>query len=293
MLLGWCSASGLVNCAKYEKEWEQHMKAFFLGLLALSSLAFSFAALAGIEDFEGIARIPRCSASLVKFKNQSMDEKAMILTTDYCTHNQAYKKFEVNVPYKVNVSIYNKDRRFIQDFFTATRVIYATQTTTDLALLELEMSYQTILDKHGVLPLLIDDGQTPVGSKISVLSGFMGEKLDCLIDAITYKIIEGTYISRNSYRLGGCFADMGTSGSPMILQGTKTVVGITNTSNFNYTDCTDYAVCEVTEEGKISIFEFTSYGQQLNDLYTCLDDKSNFDLSHKGCKLLGGDSWVE
>ncbi len=269
------------------------MKTFLLlSLFAVSSLAYSFA-VAGVEELEGIVRIPGCSASLVKFKNQSMNEKAMILTTDYCTHNQAYKKFEANVPYKINVSIYNKEHRFIQDFFTATRIIYSTQTTTDIYLLELEMSYQAIFEKHDVLPLIIDDGQTAVGSKISVLSGFMAEKLDCVIDAIAFKIIEGTYISRNSYRLGGCFADMGTAGSPMVLQGTRTVVGITNTSNFNYTDCSDYAVCEINQKGQVSIFEYTSYGQQLIDLYSCLDENSNFDLSHKGCKLLGGDAWEE
>ncbi len=265
------------------------MKAIFLmGFLTLSSLA-----MASGGEFEGIAKIPGCSASLVKFKNQSMNEKAMILTTDYCTHNQAYRKFEANVPYSSGIKIYNKEHQFANELFMAKRIIYATQTTTDLSLLELELSYQEIIDKHGVQPFVIDEGQATIGSKVTVFSGFMSETLDCLVDAIAYKIIEGTYTSRNSYRLGGCFADMGTAGSPILLPGTRSVVGITNTSNFDFKDCSDYAVCEIGRDGKVSIHENTSYGQQLNALYSCLDEKSNFDLSHKGCKLLGGDSWEE
>ena len=79
----------------------------------------------------------------------------------------------------------------------------------------------------------------------------------------------------------------GTSGSPIIHAETYEVIGINNTGNENGGKCTLNNPCEVDEQGNITVTKGASYGQQLFQIYTCLNDQGQFDLTVEGCKLPG------
>jgi hypothetical protein len=77
----------------------------------------------------------------------------------------------------------------------------------------------------------------------------------------------------------------GTSGSPLIARGTKTVIGINNTSNESGETCTLNNPCEVDEAGNVEVRKGVRYGQQTFNVYPCLTPDFRFDLSRRGCSL--------
>ena len=264
------------------------MKIFTLLTLLLATVS-TFAA---TDSLEGTARFSGCSGSLVKFKNQSMQDKAVILTAGFCVSGND-NLFVSNSPLETTIRLFDKDKEFVDEAFKTTKIIYATQTDTDVALLELEQTYQEIFDKHGISPFVVADKNAKVGDKISVISGFIRVTLDCFVDAIIFKLVEGKSITRNSYRLGGDYADSGTGGAPMVIPGTRDVLGVTNTNSTSETTCGEGSVCEVSESGSTQVHPETSYGQQITKLNTCLDERANFNLKQAGCQMPGGDSWVK
>lgn len=264
-------------------------------ILALILTIATISVFASASELAGAAQISGCSGSLVKFKNQSMRDKAIILTAGFCV-SSSDKFFESLVPLEMNVRILNKDKEFVDEQFKTTKIIYSTQTDTDVALLELEQSYQEIFDKHGISPFVLADKGANVGEKISVISGFMRVTLDCFVDAIVFKLVEGKLVTRDSYRLGGDYADSGSGGSPMVLAGTRNVVGVTNTNSVSTTSsntCDTKSVCEIAQDGSIQVRPDTSYGQQISTLYSCLDARANFNIYQQGCKMPGGGSWTK
>ncbi len=77
----------------------------------------------------------------------------------------------------------------------------------------------------------------------------------------------------------------GTSGSPIVLKGSRIVLGVNNTINQNGQSCTMNNPCEVDESGNISARQGVGYAQQSYWFYTCLDAEKNLDLAIPGCLL--------
>lgn len=265
----------------------------FHGMIAgLVVSSFSMSANAATE-FEGIAKLSGCSGSLVIFKNQSMSDPAMIMTNDHCVYDQPYNEFMLNRPYQARIRLYNKEKQFVNKVFETTRIIYAVQTDTDLALLELADTYENIYKNYGVMPLVLEDARANLGDSTLVITGYFGQALSCKIDGYVHQLVESSWTWRDSYRYSGCNPDHGTSGSPIVLEGTRKVVGINNTGNDDGEKCTLNNPCEIDERGNITVHQGISYGQRIDLLYTCLDARSHIDLKVPGCKMLGGDSRTE
>lgn len=244
------------------------------------------------SDFEGIARLPGCSASLVKFAGQSDDDHAMVLTNDHCLDDQAYGTYTVDRPSARTVIIFNKFKQPVNRGFTSQRIIYATQTDTDFGLLELPETYAEIKKLHDVSPLELSPKQANVGDDILVITGYFGKVIECKIDGFVHHVVEDSWTWTNSYRYNRCETGHGTSGSPLVLKGTRSVVGINNTGNDHGERCTLNNPCEVDAAGQITVDQGRNYGQQTAELYTCLNGKHQFDLHTPGCKLLGGDAHI-
>lgn len=283
------------------------MKLFIILSLVLSTQAFAknkpltrpmiFTGVESLEtadaDFEGIAKLSGCSAALVKFKGQPATSKAMILTNDHCLDDQATGRYTANSSYTKSFQIFDKNKKLIPKTFVSTKMIYATQTDTDFGLLEIADTYADIETKYDVTPLEISETVTSVGSEVMVITGYFGKRIDCTIDAFIYKIVEDAWTWKNSYRYTNCQTGHGTSGSPIILKGTREVVGINNTGNDDGAKCTMNNPCEVDAAGVITVRKGAHYGQQINDLYSCLTKDFKIDVKTPGCKLLGGDSWIK
>ena len=72
------------------------------------------------------------------------------------------------------------------------------------------------------------------------------------------------------YSEPGCDTIGGTSGSPIIEEGTRVVVGVNNTSNESGQTCTMNNPCEVSKSGRKTVRKGYSYGQQTYQFYGCL-----------------------
>lgn len=240
-------------------------------------------------DFEGIVKLNNCSGSIVKFENQPMSSKAIVLTNGHCVSSGIFggmiKPGEVifNKAVSRNMKVYDQSKRLID--IKTTRIIYAAMTVTDMALYELSVSYADLAAKSVDAFELISNHPI-VGIDIDIVSGYWDRGYSCGIESFIFKMMEGGYTFADSIRYApGCDTIGGTSGSPIIQRGTRYVVGVNNTGNESGKQCTMNNPCEIDENGQVTAEKGVSYGQQTYLTYTCLRADFNIDLNLPGCKL--------
>lgn len=248
-------------------------------------------------NFEGIVGLSNCSASLVQFKNDTDNRKALVMTNGHClglgsaralgSRMPAPGEVLTNVPVNKSMNLFGPSSKPIGKL-KATKLVYGTMTDTDFALYELERTYIQIKEEFNVSPLIMSDKKPEVGEGIEIISGYWKRGYACRIDAEIYRLKEGRWTWKNSikYSAVGCETIGGTSGSPIISANTREVVGINNTGNgAGGGECELMHPCEVSEDGEIVDDNKRSYGQQTYNVYSCLDKKFNIDLSIEGCTL--------
>lgn len=241
-------------------------------------------------DFEGIVKLSNCSGSLIRFSGQPLTSKALVLTNGHCYSVGPFGgmlkpgQIVVNSPVKRSMKIFNKDMNLSP--ITTTRVVYAAMTDTDVAIYELTQTYQEIESKFKIQSFDLDTVRPSVGMDIEIVSGYWDRGYSCAIDAFIYSLKEGDWTFRDSIRYtDGCNTIGGTSGSPIIAKGTRSVIAINNTANEDGRRCTVNNPCEVSKEGTITVLKDKKYGQQTYNIYSCLTPDFNIDLSRPGCTL--------
>ena len=238
-------------------------------------------------DFEGIVKLSGCSGSLVRFSGQPMTGKALVLTNGHCLGRPfiAQGKAIINKKKRVRMKIADSDMKFHS--VKSTRILYATMTGTDMAIYELKMTYEEIYNKWNISPLNYMADHPFISTPIEVVSGYWERGYRCHIDSFIYQLREEGWIFTDSikYSSEGCHTIGGTSGSPIIEEGTRNVIGINNTGNERGRRCTMNNPCEVDEDGNVSAFEGASYGQQTFQIYTCLRPDYVIDVTMEGCLL--------
>lgn len=277
------------------------MKKIFIILLALAtSTAFAFpeapfnALTTPIEnkanqdyDFEGIVKLSGCSGSLIRFSGQPMTSKALVLTNGHCLGRPFIEQGEaiINKTKRVRMKIADKNMRFHS--VKSTRIIYATMTGTDMAIYELTQTYDDIFKKWDIRPLDYVANHPFISTPIEVVSGYWERGYRCSIDSFIFELREAGWIFTDSikYTSDGCDTKGGTSGSPIIEQGTRNVIGINNTGNERGRECTMNNPCEVDENGNVTAIEGASYGQQTYQVYSCLRPDFQIDTALDGCML--------
>src|SRR5690606_36824332 len=176
-----------------------------------------------------------------------------------------------------------KDQRTLFNI-TSTRIIYATMLDTDMALYELDESYQEILNRTGVRSLLLSSRRPMEGTQIDIISGYWERGYSCAIDKFIYQLKEGDYLFKDSIRYTeGCNTIGGTSGSPIIDSATREVIAVNNSANESGRSCTMNNPCEIDETGDLLVLRGAKYGQQTYNVYSCLTDNKEFSLSQRGC----------
>lgn len=245
----------------------------------------------GVFNFDAIAALSNCSASYVRFKGASDDNKGLILTNGHCTGGffggmPRPGQVIYNKPQRFSVRLLNRDGQSIMNL-RSEKIVYATMTNTDVALLELTQTYREIKAASGVEPLLMADQRPNAGVGIDIPSGYWKRTYSCLIDGFVHELREGGYTMKDSVRYSatGCEVIGGTSGSPIVSVSTGEVVAINNTGNESGQSCTMNNPCEVDESGNISIIHGRGYGQQTYWLYSCLNAQHVFDLAVPGCAM--------
>jgi hypothetical protein len=224
-----------------------------------------------------------CSGAVVRFKEDPA-AKALVLTNGHCVGFVDPGDFYSDRPYARSMRIYSRDGRSHR--FSTTRIVYATMTVTDIAIVELNATYAQ-LSQLGIDSYQIAGPGAAVGDDIRLVSGFFQTSEECDIDAIIYELREADWTFRGSYKYSRCPAGHGTSGSPLISRNSGQIVGINNTRNDDGERCTFNNPCEVDEEGNITIDYMVNYGQRTDLILACIDAAGAFDLQVDGCELLG------
>ena len=264
-------------------EMENSFSASSLNALRLNAAA----------DFEGIIALSNCSGSLVRFTSSRDDDKAMVLTNGHCTGGifgglMAPGIAYINKSDTRSMTVLNPKDGASLGKISATKILYATMTGTDMALFEMKPTYREILTKYKVRPLTLSELSPDVGTKIDIVSGYWKRAYACSIDKIVLAMQEDKYSFTESVRYSqpGCETIGGTSGSPIIEAGTRDVVGVNNTGNESGELCTMNNPCELDSAGKKTAIKGKSYGQQTAWVYGCLNGQNKFDFTIRGCRLV-------
>lgn len=274
-------------------------KFFIVAFLFVTSLDFTYAfpvdyisngpdeiKLSGDYDFEGIVKLSNCSGSLIRFSGQPTSSKAYVLTNGHCLGRPFLQPGEIISNWEVNRKMKVSTKNMVFHKVTAQKLVYATMTGTDMAIYELEETYDEIAALN-IRPFAIDSVRPLIGLPIEIISGYWERGYRCNIDGFAFELKEGDWTFTDSIRYSetGCEVIGGTSGSPIIEKDTRTVVAINNTGNKDGKECTLNNPCEVDSNGNITILKGRGYGQQTYDLYSCLTPDFKIDLSISGCLL--------
>jgi V8-like Glu-specific endopeptidase len=217
-----------------------------------------------------------------------MSSKAIIMTNGHCIQKPGGflnpGEVWVNRPMKRDMKIFDGNMKLHN--VQSTKILYATMTNTDVAFYELTETYNEITDKTKIRPFLLDSVRPMDGISIEIISGYWDRGYSCEIDGFVFNIREGAWTFTDSIRYtAGCDTIGGTSGSPIIARGERTVVAINNTSNKSGERCTLNNPCEVDEDGSVTVRKGVRYGQQTYNTYTCLTPDFRFELNRRGCEL--------
>jgi V8-like Glu-specific endopeptidase len=241
-------------------------------------------------DFEGIIKLSNCSGALIRFAGQPATSKAYVLTNGHCyskgTFGGMLKPNEIISNEKSNRSmkIFTKEMKLLP--ITATKVVYAAMTDTDVTLYEITQTYADIKKNYGIEAFDLDGTHPMIGMDIEIVSGYWEKGYSCAIDDFVFQLQEVNWFFKDSVRYtNGCDTIGGTSGSPIILKGTRHVVAINNTANEKGKFCEVNNPCEITSNGSKTSLQGKRYGQQTYNFYSCLTLDFKIDLSKSDCVL--------
>ncbi len=276
----------------------------FAALLVLSSSAFAVQMPEGPFDalaiknrarrnadsalFEGIVKLSNCSGGLVAFEGQPKTNKAVVMTNGHCIQKPGGYlnpgEVWVNVPKVRSIGIYDKNMRLNR--VNTTKILYATMTGSDVAYYELDLTYEQIEARFNTTALTVSDLRPADGIQINITSGYWDRNWACRVEGFVHRLLEGEWTFTDSIRYDAdCDTIGGTSGTPLVQAGTRTVVGINNTSNESGARCTLNNPCESDRDGNVVVLRNRSYGQQTYQVYGCLNDSFQIDLNRAGCEM--------
>jgi V8-like Glu-specific endopeptidase len=243
-------------------------------------------------DFTAIVALSNCSGSYVKFTTSLPTDKGMVLTNGHCFEGGFIDAGQIkqDVASSRTFRLLTSDGRGTVATLRAQRVMFATMTDTDITLYRLTQTIEQIKTQYGVEPLVISDQRPAAGAPMKVVSGYWKRIYTCNIDDFVNALKEGEWTFTDSIRYSspGCETIGGTSGSPIIHSDTREVIGINNTGNEDGERCTLNNPCEVGADGQITVREGASYGQETYQIYSCLNDSNQIDLTKEGCMLPKG-----
>lgn len=239
-------------------------------------------------DFEGIIALSNCSGSLVRFDDSRDDEAAMVLSNGHCVQSGLIAPGTVmsDIPSSRTFTVLGRDAKRLGTL-RGDRLLYATMTKTDFALYRVKETFAEIEEKFNVRPFTLSREQPALGSPIQVVSGYWKRGYSCEVEYQTPTLQEGDWFFQDSLRYSrpGCEVIGGTSGSPVIASGTRTVVAVNNSVNEGGTGCRVNNPCEIDANGKTLAKKGYGYAQQTYWIYSCRAADGSIDLTIDGCLL--------
>ncbi len=236
--------------------------------------------------YEGIVRLSNCSGSIVRFENSEDSDFAMILTNGHCVKLMGADEVYEHEPSTRKFTVLDDSANNIGTV-QASEIIYGTMKKTDMAIYKLTSTYQQIRDQFYVEAFTLSKVAPAMDAHINIISGYWKKGYSCRTEAQIFSLKEAdwTWSSSIRYSRPGCETIGGTSGSPVILEGSRTVVAVNNTGNEDDEECTMNNPCEIDEAGVVTHVKGYSYAQQIHWVYSCLNDKREIDTKVEGCAL--------
>ena len=256
------------------------------------------------RELTAVVALSNCSGAVVRLKNARPTDHALVLTNGHCIGGGGFlDPGEVVVGRAVNrrMNVLEPSALIpgppdgppapggVRVAVQASELIYATMTTTDMALYRLTITYEALERDHGVYAMTIIDRHPEAGTAILIPSGYWHALFSCSIDAFVHVLREGEWTFEDSirYTQPGCETIGGTSGSPIVAAATHEVIGVNNTANEGGPTCSINNPCEVDPSGNTMPHEDGRYGQQIYWLYDCLSPTNELDFDLPGCRLPG------
>ena len=238
-------------------------------------------------EFRGAVALPSCSGSVVHLEETPSSGPAHVLTNGHCLDELSGGGPEdVLVDYARALPIYRSFRAL--PVAGVTTVVYATMHETDIALLELDVTYDE-LSEQGIPSSPLATQPPAQGDSVDVASAFTRGLYSCSVEAVVDIVEEDIWTWTESLRLSeGCNLVPGTSGSAL-WSDDGDVVGVANTGYRGGEACTLNNPCEIEGDGTVATVR-RSYAQQVYGLTTCLTDDFQIDLDAPGCELPSGPS---
>ena len=248
----------------------------WLGLAALTQAQPSGDSLSGMASLQ-------CSGVVVRLAH-NQDAPAVLLTNGHCYDKKLKSDaFVADQAHRQSVSLLARGGRSRQ--FNIARILYATMTGTDLALMELSATYRELADA-GIDSYDISPQPAAANEAVVMVSGYLASAQNCVVEKVVPRILEAPWEWRDSYKLKGCNGDRnGTSGSPLISAATNRIVGLFNTANDDGMRCTFNNPCEADADGGIVVEKGGAYAQRVDQILTCLDAEGRFDVNVPSCRL--------
>ncbi|MCF8058988.1 MAG: serine protease [Bacteriovoracaceae bacterium] len=240
----------------------------------------------GTYDFEGIVKLSNCSGSLVRFKGQPLTSKGIVLTNGHCVSRRFIQPGAIilNKSDRRRMKVADSNKRFFS--IRAEKILYATMTGTDAALIRIQETYEE-LERKGIRSFELSDFRPNLDTEIEVISGYWERGYSCHVEEFIHELREQNWVFQDSFRYSrpGCETIGGTSGSPIIDKINREVIGVNNSGNESGRECTMNNPCEVDANGNIQVIKGASYGQQTYWFYNCLTSGYEIDPNLEGCQL--------
>ncbi len=257
--------------------------------ISAASLFFAFSAFAEgypatLDDLRGMSTTSACSGVLVNL-HRGREQPAVLLTSGRCATKREIPANDaiVDEPYgreTISIFIGNETAEAI----ATSRVLYATRTGSDLALIELKSTYRELEAKGAKIYDLSGADAKPM-ENVQLLTARWREKQLCAVSHTVASLLEGIWTTHDSFALKDpCPSVGGWAGTPMLDPTTMNIVGLLNTTNTGGQPCSNGNPCEVAGRNRTA-FRGRTYGQRTALILDCLDQDGEIDLLRSGCKL--------
>ncbi len=239
-------------------------------------------------DFTGIVELSNCSGSLIRYTTSESTDHALVLTNGHCNAGGFLRPGQViyGESTRRSFDLLNADGEAVMTL-RARRILYGTMTKTDMLIYELDQTYADIFSRTGQTGLTLSPDHPVLQTQIEIISGYWKRGYSCHIEYFPYEMHESDWrwVDSIRYSRPGCEVIGGTSGSPVIDQQSRMVIGVNNTINENGRRCTRNNPCEVDETGQVFFERGIGYAQETYWVYSCLNIRREIDLNIPGCLL--------
>jgi V8-like Glu-specific endopeptidase len=245
-----------------------------------------------------VANQPFCTAFLINTAGQ-LQAAAYALTNGHCYdpsaglpgNNEIVLNHPSDMVFHLSHFVDSKRR---DRAVPVRRVVYATMKSTDIAILELNITFKQLV-QQGFTPLTLASKTAQIGEPVEVIGvpiTDVNPALQFLHQAVckigqSVNLREASYHWENSIR-NHCSVVGGMSGSPMISLKSNQVVGIINTGvddqALTQPACSLNRPCEVNND-KITTLVKENYAQLISKIPGCFNQNGIFNLSSISCQL--------